>query len=234
MVAEAIIRKLVVNKTVNITIRTLLKSFPVIKVKGMPIVGKVCIELPKGQHLCLDNPDGSDIIANRLFWLGLQGYEYETVKLFIGLLKTAKVFLDIGAYTGYYALIAAIANKNCKVYAFEPVPKNFNYLNRNVIINNLSEMIMTSNAAVTNYDGEILLYIPEGGSAVSASTLKDFRKAKEIIKVPAVRLDPFVTRNKIPRVDLIKMDVEGTEHRVLEGAKKMLSKEINLLSFVKY
>ena len=114
MIAEAIIRKLLVNKTVNITIRTLLKSFPVIKVKGVPIVGEVCIELPKGQHLCLDNSEGSDIIANRLFWLGLQGYEYETVKLFIGLLNAAEVIFDIGAYIGYYALIAAIANKNCK------------------------------------------------------------------------------------------------------------------------
>ena len=62
----------------------------------------------------------------------------------------------------------------------------------------------------------------------SASTLQEFRRnVSEIISVPALTIDSFVTINNIYiKVDLIKIDAEATEHIVLEGAKDLL-KEMN-------
>jgi precorrin-6B methylase 2 len=61
--------------------------------------------------------------VSRLYWNGVNGFEKETISLFMKLLKFTDTVLDIGANTGAYALIAATDNVHRKVYAFEQYPK---------------------------------------------------------------------------------------------------------------
>jgi len=110
------------------------------------------------------------------------------------------------------------------VYAFEPVPRIVDHLKKNVKINKLHNLQINS-SAITNYDGKITLYVPSFTIPVGASTLQGFRDVSETISVSALTIDSFVAMNSIPKVDLIKIDTEATEHMVLEGAKNLLKRD---------
>lgn len=221
--------RLLCNKRVNTTAIVVLKhlsSFiPDKLITRMPIVGKVSVELSDGKYLAMET-EGEDLIARALFWKGFKGYEYETTKLFYELAKKSNVIFDIGANTGYYTLLAAIGNKEGQVFAFEPVPKIYEYLKRNIALNQNSNVIAIS-SAVTNFDGEITLYIPAdiGIIPLSVSTLKGFIETEGEISVPAITIDSFVYKNQIGKVDLMKIDTEATEHIVLEGARHTLKRD---------
>ena len=221
------VKKIVCIKVLNVLLKRLVKLLlPVIPkgiVNRIPVVGTVCLQLPDSKKLYLKT-DGNDHIASLLYWGGINAYESSTLHLFINLLKYVGTVFDIGANTGMYALIAAIDNPERKVYAFEPVPRILNYLKNNVEINNLYNLQVNS-SAVTNYDGDIALYLPPDTIPSSASTLQGFKRDCEIISVPALTIDSFVAINNIPKVDLIKIDTEATEHTVLEGAKSVIKRD---------
>jgi FkbM family methyltransferase len=221
--------KIIRIEILNILLRKLLKINYISQVipkeirEAVPVSGKIDLQLPNSKKLYL-KVDGRDTIANRLYWKGIDGFEKDTLLLFINLLKFTDTFLDIGTNTGIYALIAATDNPARKVYAFEPVPRIFRYLKRNVELNKVNNLQINS-SAITNYDGEITLYIPSGRVPTSSSTAKGFTEANEVISVPALTIDSFVTMNHISKVDLMKIDTETTEHKVLEGARNVLERD---------
>jgi FkbM family methyltransferase len=227
MLAKQLVKTILCSKNINLIVRTLLKpiSFciPNDLLTNIPVVGKISVELLEGEQMILDGKIG-DGIARLAFWSGFRGFEPETARIFYRLAKKSKVVFDIGANIGYYTLLAAISNKEAQVFAFEPVPRIYEYLNHNIELNRLSNVI-TSSMAVTNFDGNITLYIPAGDVPLSASTLKCFREAEEGLKVPAITLDTFVNENNISKVDLLKIDTEATEHLVLGGGRNTIIKD---------
>jgi FkbM family methyltransferase len=224
---KTIAKKILADRKLNTFLRHVVKPFAPITpnsiVSRMPVVGSVSIDLSSSKHLYLDT-DGNDSIASTLFWRGLEGYERDTTKIFMALLESTNVFLDIGANTGVYALVASIDNPKRRVYAFEPVPRIFNRLRKNADINGLKN-IEIYQVAVTNYDGEVNLYIPTGSVPLEASTLEGFRSGTETLTVKAITIDSFVLDNGVPKVDLMKIDTEATEHLVLEGAKEVIRRD---------
>jgi FkbM family methyltransferase len=118
-----------------------------------------------------------------------------------------KVFVDVGANVGAYALRAALVGM--KVHAFEPNPENVKILRRNAEINGLSidiyEAALGAEARTVNLSSM---------GATSRVTEEDG------IAVPMTLLDRF----KLPMVELIKVDVEGHELEVLEGSVKTLER----------
>src|SRR5262245_6348395 len=88
--------------------------------KHLPRVGTVRRRLPNGGTLSLWSR-GDDWVSNQIYWRGWDGYEPETASLFFRLATRAAVTLDVGAYVGYYTLIAAHANPNGVVHVFEPL-----------------------------------------------------------------------------------------------------------------
>lgn len=216
-------------KAINVFLRGLLKPFlPILPdkfVSRIPVVGKVYLPLPDSKRVLILASKGDDSIASSAYWYGLHSFEPETIDLYFHLLKHSQVVFDIGANTGLFALLAAVDSREREVHAFEPVPKIFNYLERNITVNDLPNLKAVCGAA-TNYDGEITLYIPHSITLpFSASTLKGFREVGETIVVPALKLDTYITTNNVTRVDLLKIDTEGTEHKVLEGAKTILERD---------
>lgn len=224
---KKLIKRTIWVEIINALLRSLIKPFSLIMpqsiIERIPVVGLICLQLPNSKKLYL-RTDGYDPIAQMLYWRGIDAFEGSTIQLFIKLLKCTDIVFDIGAYTGIYALIAAIDNPHRKVYAFEPVPIVCDYLKKNVEINKLHNLQIDP-SAIADYDGDITLYIPRAVIPTSASTLQWFRNPSKVISVPALTIDSFVAMNNISRVDLIKIDTEATEHRVLEGAKNTMKRD---------
>lgn len=227
-VVRRFFRNLLCFEILNLPVRQLLKlnylasAIPDKYLEIVPVSGIVNFNLPNSKRVALKT-DGNDIVVRALYWQGLEKFEGGTIPLFIKLLKSTHTFLDVGANTGLYSLIAATDNSERKVYAFEPLPSILPYLKTNIELNQVENLEICP-SAVTNYDGEIKLYVPSDAIPTSASTAEGFRAAERVISVPAVTIDSFTQMNNIPQVDLIKIDTETTEHMVLQGAKHILEK----------
>lgn len=208
-------------------IRRLAKPFssiiPSFILSRIVVKGVISLRLHDSQTIRLYS-DGNDQITSSLYWGGIEAFEGKSIKLFSDLLEYSEVVFDIGANVGIYSLIAASKDKHIVVYAFEPVPRIVDRLCRNMIINKLQNIIIIP-CALANYDGKINLYIPDRVIPTEASTLKGFREAAEVITVQSRTIDSFVKERQIERVDLLKIDTEGTEHEVLQGSKEILLRD---------
>ena len=100
-----------------------------------------------------------------------------------------------------------------KVYAFEPEPSNFNKLKANLERNKVTNVIPLQ-LAVSETEGEMQVSSAAGSSVIT--------QAGTGLSVKVTTIDKFVEANKLPRVDFIKMDVEGHELKVLEGADETI------------
>jgi len=152
-------------------------------------------------------------------------YESEIVSFLERELKGAKVFLDIGANIGYFTLIAKEINPNIKVFSFEPEEKNLEYLEYNISLNNLGDVIVKE-VALSNFSGEETLFInPKNEGGHSLVENKKYKEQKVVIE----KLDNLMTNIK---VDIAKIDVEGFEFNVMKGGIKTLmeNRDIKIVS----
>jgi len=172
-----------------------------------------------GYTLYLDELDSLNLSINR-------EYEPFETKLFVENVHEGDVVVDIGANIGYYTVLASKQVGNMgKVYAFEPDPTNFELLKKNVKENECTNVIMEQKA-VSDKNGAVKLY-------VSKSNAGDHRvfnsgDGRKSIDIPAVSLDEYFTNKKI---NVIKMDVQGYESFVLDGATKTISAQKDLILF---
>lgn len=158
----------------------------------------------------------------------LRPYEPFTSELFKRSLKPGATVLDIGAHYGYFSLIAAReVGERGKVYAFEPAPENFAYLTRNIELNGYTN-IRPINKAVGNRCTVMTLYLAERASFLHGFQPHPHSSTKASISVECVTIDEFLAGEP---VDVIKMDIEGSEPYALEGMKGTLSKSKPLALF---
>jgi FkbM family methyltransferase len=134
--------------------------------------------------------------------------------------RSDDVAYDIGAHHGLYAVL--LAQKVKRVIAFEPEEECFARLERNVQINQLSN-ITCYRTAIGDHDAEDTLYMGEGVGAIQHGQLAaDWTEgSKQAISV--VHGDTFRESQNLPAPTVIKIDVEGYEGFVLEGFRKSLS-----------
>lgn len=193
-------------------------------------VGDVEERLPNGARLRLHS-QGDDWVTNQIFWKGWQAYEPGTIDVFYRLAERSEVVLDVGAYVGFFGLVAAHANPNARVFAFEPMKPIWERLVENVRANGLSNMECV-NAAVGETDGSARFFF--SGSALrdalptSSSLSEQFMKNAPGLSGVDVRvwtLDAFSEARSLAHVDLIKIDTETTEPSVLRGARAVLARD---------
>jgi FkbM family methyltransferase len=144
--------------------------------------------------------------------IGLYYHEPETFKFIMKQIKNCKVFVDVGANIGGYAIRAA---KHCKVYAIEPLPRNYKILKINEKLNNVK--INSFNIAAGNKNEKVKLYYTQGN--LGLSTIKYVQNY--FVEVEMKPLDEIINEESI---DLMKIDVEGAEDLVLEGARNCLKR----------
>lgn len=169
-------------------------------------------------------------VTKQLFWHGPENFEYTPI--FAKLITRCSSFTDIGANTGYYSLLAAKTNPSIVAHAFEPASGPFHFLNRNIIINGLTDRIFCHPVALSNEKGEVeffeIINPSDTHAKYNLSGVGGLKKTHETQEqsirkmVRAESLDDYSSELNIESYDLIKIDTEGTENLVLEGASAII------------
>lgn len=147
------------------------------------------------------------------------------------IIKEGMVVVDIGANIGYYSLIAAkLVGKSGIVYAFEPEPSNYELLCKNIEVNNYTNVIPVRKA-ISDKNGKVNLWFEKErmvNPSFSKENVLDASKHESLekggfIEVETISLDDFF-ENKVKnyKVDFIKVDTEGAEGLMVDGAEKIL------------
>jgi FkbM family methyltransferase len=155
--------------------------------------------------------------------MAMDRYEVGTTRLLQQVIKPGMVVVDAGAHVGYYTLLAArhVAPAG-KVYAFEPAPANFDLLLRNIQRNEYANVVAV-NAALSKGAGQATLYLT-GLDNGRHSLFRHGLPQQGSVVVQTTTLDAFLEAEGWPRVDLVKVDVEGAEADVLKGMEQLLRK----------
>lgn len=139
-------------------------------------------------------------------------------------LKPGTVFLDVGANAGIFTVLAGKRlGPAGSVHAFEPGEAEQSLLRQNLALNRLSN-VAVYDGAVSNHCGTAQLAVAQDGALNSlAKTEHPNQTVKAWRDVSVITLDEYVTQKGIQRVDFIKIDVEGAEKWVFEGADRLLT-----------
>jgi len=165
-------------------------------------------------------------IPTLLFWKGINGYEPLTLITWMKLSEQASIVFDVGANFGLFGLITKSVNRNCSVHCFEPLKRNSTLIEINSKLNGFD--IHNCCAAVSDKEGTNLFYDMDSYDNTIGSFNKEFvNKHKHHtqlvpIKVDTITLDRYAERNSISKIDLLKIDVEGHELEVLQGALDLI------------
>ncbi len=169
---------------------------------------------------------GQDQVARMMWFIGWDGYEKPFPDLFAACSRDAGCVLDVGSYSGFYSLVAARCNETSQIFAFEPYPTARAWLEKNIAVNGLSDRIRVVPSAVSDEVGEADFYVPTtvtGWMETASSLDSEFsREHLAVLKVPVISLDEFRRTGGCRQIDLMKLDVEACEHRVLAGAQTVL------------
>jgi len=154
-------------------------------------------------------------------------HEPLSTKILMENLHEGMSIADVGANLGYFALQEAeVVGPKGVVYAIEPIPQNFFLLRHNVALNNLKN-IQVFNLAIGDEDGSLDLFLSYASNWASA--FKTPINIDQKITVPSKRLDTFLKDKG--KVDLVRMDVEGYETKIVDGMEETL-KQKNLMLFI--
>ena len=171
--------------------------------------------------------DLSSHIEAQIFWQGFQAADRGEIRMLGRLLRPEHLVVDVGANVGVVTLFAAKRVLHGAVHAFEPSSEHLRRLRRNLALNDLTNVVVNA-VALSNRRGRARLFVPQAGdglvntggttlfSGVPGTTPED-----EIDTLP---LDEYVAEAGLGRLDVIKLDVEGAELDVLEGAGDTLER----------
>jgi FkbM family methyltransferase len=136
-------------------------------------------------------------------------------------LEPGMTLFDIGAHYGMYTLYGAQGVGPCGVvHSFEPGPHQWRLLSENVRLNGLDDRVRLNRLALS--DGEAPLgYREDRTGNLGASHVS---RAAMGVTVPAISLDAYCDGAEIDRIDVMKIDVEGYELPVLEGARGLMGR----------
>lgn len=186
--------------------------------------GSVLTHTIHGQNYFID-PDDVVMAPQMIVY---RQWEADLSNLFRRLCRPETVFVDVGANFGYFTCLAAGligAAGTGMVHAFEPSPRMFALLQRNVEINWSGAPVKVYQAAVTDSNGQVELHIPRDHAA-NASLTALASDGAEVVQVPAVRLDDVLPNDAI--IHIMKVDVEGHELDVLNGASATIKRNSDI------
>ena len=131
------------------------------------------------------------------------------------------VLYDVGANIGVFSLYAGM--RGHRVIAFEPVAANYAVLNRNIEINALGSRVTAFCAALDRRDGTGALYLESTHAGVSSQFERRLEATRFEQGAISFALDTLLADGRLPFPDHLKIDVDGTEGRILAGAARTLA-----------
>lgn len=164
-------------------------------------------------------------MGSQIFWKGF--YSGDQLNLLDRIFKPDMIFLDVGANHGEFTVFAAKRLTEGQVIAFEPVSIFFEKLERNVKQNGFNNVTLINqglgdnNTQVTIYSRDERFEDGTKNEGLHSIYITKYSsKAFETIGI--ICLDDFIKSHKIPKVDVIKLDIEGAELAALKGAKETI------------
>lgn len=184
---------------------------------GIPAVveivpGVFCICYPQSSY-------GSLVVYTRF-------PEYDEMNFLYSICKSESICIDVGANIGVYSLLFASKVDSGKIYSFEPSRKVLPIFLQNINLNNLSEKIKVQTQIVSDHHGDEWFTDEDITEVSHISYDKIPTDINNKSKLSATTLDNFCKSQKIKHIDILKIDVEGAEYKVLQGFKKSLEQAI--------
>lgn len=173
----------------------------------------------------LINVDTASFLEWYIYFYG--AFRPEVSKLLNRMLRPGHVAIDIGANIGMHSIIMANrVGPTGKVFCFEPDPHPFDRLKRNLALNGFG-FVQVHQAALSAKSETRKLFLHDDtiGNYANASFYSDnIGKDTAAIDVEALSLDEFVAREKLTRLDVVKLLAQGEEWNILQGARETIAR----------
>lgn len=195
------------------------------------------INKPVSYHLPADinielNPKGQ--IAELLYTMD---FEFDLLERVAKFLKPGMSVVDIGANIGLYSILASkLIGDTGMVWAFEPASDVYQMMQQNLSLNNVQNVKIFKHALASQDDQKLNLMceddLPDGHRFTSTQAVDQIEAVSEINTVESVMactLDKVIRDLKNPKIDFIKIDVEGYEYDILKGMRETLLQNENVL-----
>ena len=169
----------------------------------------------------------NDNLAETLLTGSFESAELAFVEKF---LKPGMTVLDVGAHQGLYSLLASRhVGPSGRVFSFEPSPRERRALRLNLALN-FCRNVAVQAVALGNEETTADLYVVQG-SQTGCNSLKppEVVSSTKPVPVRVTTLDHWLAQNRIDHVDFIKLDVEGAELGVLQGAQSFLTRDLGVV-----
>jgi FkbM family methyltransferase len=157
-------------------------------------------------------------VGRQIYFFGK--YEEEDSAYIRQNVRETDICFDVGANVGYYTLFFSKMAKRGIVYSFEPVPLNYQVLTTNLMLNNIHNVVPNP-SAVGSTKKDVDFVVARDG-AYSSFVETGRKGVLERIRVPMTGLDEYCQSQHVSRIDVLKVDVEGAEEQVIEGASGLL------------
>ena len=190
-----------------------------------------------GQKMYVDTRDIS--LAPHIMLDGM--WEESFTRIFRRYITADAVVFDVGANFGWFGLMAGTDVQTGSIHFFEPNPLLASYIRKTVSVNGLWNRAKVVQKAVGKTEDDITLTIPGDyfGSAsvnIDNQVVANYVDERDIntVLVQQTRLDTYIQENKLKKIDVIKIDVEGYEESVYAGMAKLVKNNPDLLVFMEF
>ena len=154
-------------------------------------------------------------------------YEPDITQAVTDQCKTGWVVCDIGAHHGYFSLLMSkIIGAGGYCFTFEPLSENYDCIVKTIQANSLTNITVEQLAVSNQSNIKEFHTIPQQSAKsrfVNNIPLGEANRFEKTTIVKTTRLDDYFKNCGIPRIDIIKIDVEGAESQVIEGAQSILN-----------
>jgi FkbM family methyltransferase len=183
--------------------------------------------VPSGRtHIMHSRQPGFDLLVRADEDVGRQihfmrSFEEREAAFMRSIIAPDATCFDVGANVGYFSLLMASCATAGQVHAFDPLALNVALIGASAALNRF-ENIRVNRCAVGDRIGEV--EFSEASDSAYSSMLDTGRKAVErSFRVPMTTIDAYRAEQGIGRIDVLKVDVEGAEAMVIEGARATLA-----------
>lgn len=188
------------------------RAFRLVESALGPNPGSFIVPLRGGGKLLVDGVKDSYI-----FYLG--DFQWNVYTFLRRTVQSRSTVFDLGANIGSYTIPLAL--RAGRVYAFEAFKPNFDILLKNVALNGLTNVTAIF-GAVADSTGTRL--VPDrGGRSDNIGNYSLASKTEGEIEIPSWSLDDFAAQHNVEEIDLMKIDIEGSEIMALRGARRLFS-----------